>query len=128
MTLVYWSSNKETTKRFVEKLKVKSIRLPVSSSETLIVEEPFLLLTPSYGSGKVKGAVPNPVIKFLNNPLNRSFIKGVMTTGDRVYAQGYALAGKIIANKCNIPLLYSLELSGFPEDVIAVRSILTNYH
>ncbi len=67
--LVYFSSRSENTHRFVEKLGVAALRLPVDAAEEPPeVEEPFVLVSPTYGGGGEKGAVPKPVIRFLNKP------------------------------------------------------------
>lgn len=57
--LVYFSSTSENTRRFVEKLGYDAIRLPVDASAPVpLVSEPFVLVTPTYGGGTPKGAVP----------------------------------------------------------------------
>ena len=85
------------------------------------MEEPFVLVTPTYGGGTDKGAVPKPVIRFLNNAHNRRLIRGVIAAGNANFGTGYGLAGKIIAEKCAVPFLYRFELFGTVEDVDNVR-------
>ncbi len=76
--IVYFSSRSENTHRFVERLGMRSNRIPMDGSGGLQVREPFVLVTPTYGGGGSKGAVPKPVIRFLNDETNRSFIRGVI--------------------------------------------------
>ncbi|MBA4204801.1 class Ib ribonucleoside-diphosphate reductase assembly flavoprotein NrdI [Pannonibacter sp. Q-1] len=116
--LVYFSSTSENTRRFVEKLGTDAIRLPVDASAPVpLVSEPFVLVTPTYGGGTAKGAVPKPVIRFLNEEQNRKLIRGVIAAGNTNFGEGYAIAGNIISAKCNVPFLYRFELLGTAEDV-----------
>ena len=116
--LVYFSSTSENTRRFVEKLGMDAIRLPVDASTPVpLVSEPFVLVTPTYGGGTPKGAVPKPVIRFLNEEQNRTLLRGVIAAGNTNFGEGYAIAGNIISAKCNVPFLYRFELLGTAEDV-----------
>ncbi|WP_313292129.1 class Ib ribonucleoside-diphosphate reductase assembly flavoprotein NrdI [Rhizobium rhizoryzae] len=126
--LVYFSSTSENTRRFVEKLGRDALRLPIGATdETPRVSAPFVLVTPTYGGGGDKGAVPKPVIRFLNDPDNRSLIRGVIAAGNTNFGEAYGRAGKIIADKCGVPLLYRFELLGTQEDVTAVRQGLERF-
>lgn len=126
--LVYFSSRSENTHRFVEKLGIEAVRLPVDVTEDQPeVEGPFVLVTPTYGGGGEKGAVPKPVIRFLNHPRNRSLIRGVIAAGNTNFGTGYAVAGNIIAAKCAVPFLYRFELLGTGEDVDNVRQGLERF-
>lgn len=126
--LVYFSSRSENTHRFVEKLGLEALRLPVeATAEPPEVNEPFVLVLPTYGGGGEKGAVPKPVIRFLNNPRNRSLIRGVIAAGNTNFGTGYAIAGNIISAKCAVPYLYRFELLGTAEDVDNVRQGLERF-
>ncbi|GAB3602459.1 class Ib ribonucleoside-diphosphate reductase assembly flavoprotein NrdI [Microbacterium aureliae] len=124
--LVYFSSVSGNTARFVEKLGVRAVRIPLLSTDPdLVVDEPYLLVTPTYGGGQgrgvEKGAVPKQVIRFLNDERNRSLIRGVISAGNTNFGEHFCLAGDIISRKCRVPHLYRLELFGTPEDVARVR-------
>ncbi|MBW8318100.1 MAG: class Ib ribonucleoside-diphosphate reductase assembly flavoprotein NrdI [Arenimonas sp.] len=126
--LVYFSSRSENTRRFVEKLGGYALRLPMDGSdEPPMVHEPFVLVTPTYGGGEDKGAVPKPVIRFLKNQHNRSLIRGVIAAGNTNFGEAYGRAGTIIADKCGVPLLYRFELLGTAEDVATVRQGLERF-
>lgn len=127
--LVYFSTKSENTHRFVQKLGVRALRLPLQASEAadMRLDEPYVLLTPTYGGGGVKGAVPRPVIEFLNQPGNRAGIRGVMASGNTNFGEAFCLAGKIVAQKCNVPYLYSFELLGTEDDVLKVRKGLAKF-
>ena len=126
--LVYFSSSSENTHRFVGKLGFPALRIPiVGQREKLVVEHPYILLVPSYGGGSAKGAVPLQVIRFLNNPHNRSLIRGVIAAGNTNFGEAYCIAGEIIAQKCQVPYLYRFELLGTPEDVVNVQKGVTEF-
>lgn len=130
--LVYFSSISGNTARFVEKLGMRAERIPLHSRETpLVVDEPFVLVTPTYGGGQgrgvEKGAVPKQVIRFLNDERNRRLIRGVISAGNTNFGEHFCLAGTIISRKCNVPHLYRLELFGTPEDVDRVSEGLEQW-
>lgn len=126
--IVYYSSSSGNTHRFVEQLNLEAVRLPVDENDaTPIIEQPFVLICPTYADGEGRGAVPKSVIKALNQLENRKNIKGVIASGNRNFGELFAQAGKIIANKCQIPVLYRFELSGTQHDVEAVRHGLKQF-
>jgi len=121
-SLVYFSSISENTHRFVQRLGIPAQRIPVRPTDApLEVDEPYVLIVPTYGGGNEGGAVPRQVVKFLNNVTNRSLIRGVIAAGNTNFGTAYCLAGPIIAAKCAVPYLYGFEILGTPEDVIRVR-------
>lgn len=126
--LVYFSSRSGNTHRFVEKLGLPALRLPLEADAPVPhVDEPYVLVTPTYGGGEAKGAVPKPVIRFLNDEGNRSFIRGVIAAGNTNFGTAYALAGDIIAAKCNVPFLFRFELLGTAEDIDNVSQGLERF-
>ncbi|WP_249975475.1 class Ib ribonucleoside-diphosphate reductase assembly flavoprotein NrdI [Vreelandella olivaria] len=121
-TLVYFSTKSGNTHRFVEKLGVSAQRLPIHREEPIPrVKQPYILMTPTYGGGEIKGAVPGQVIRFLNDEHNRHLLRGVIAAGNTNFGDAYGLAGRIIAQKCQVPLLYRFELLGTEDDVARVR-------
>ncbi|WP_458042258.1 class Ib ribonucleoside-diphosphate reductase assembly flavoprotein NrdI [Microbacterium sp. HM-570] len=129
--LVYFSSVSGNTARFIEKLGMPAVRIPLQGEESPVVDEPFVLVTPTYGGGKgrgeEKGAVPKQVIRFLNEERNRQFIRGVISAGNTNFGESFGLAGDIISRKCNVPHLYRLELFGTPEDIDRVSDGLERW-
>lgn len=126
-TLVYFSSSSENTQRFIERLGLPALRIPLNERERIQVDAPYILLTPSYGGGGTAGAVPRQVIRFLNDPHNRALIRGVIASGNRNFGEAYARAGDVIAQKCNVPYLYRFELMGTPRDIDNVRKGVSEF-
>lgn len=126
--LMYFSSVSGNTHRFVEKLGADAVRLPLTAKdEPVSATEPYVLVLPTYGGGTPSGAVPKQVIKFLNDKHNRSLIRGVISAGNTNFGEAYGLAGRIVAQKCEVPLLYKFELFGTPRDVTAVEEGLEKF-
>jgi protein involved in ribonucleotide reduction len=130
--LVYFSSVSGNTARFIEKLGARAVRIPLHTSDpALVVDEPYVLVTPTYGGGQgrgvEKGAVPKQVIRFLNDERNRRLIRGVISAGNANFGEHFCLAGDIISRKCHVPHLYRLEVFGTPEDVERVNAGLERW-
>lgn len=126
-SLVYFSSSSESTHRFVNKLNLPALRIPLDTTQQLKVEQPYILIVPSYGGGSSRGAVPRQVIRFLNEESNRSRLRSIIGAGNRNFGAAFCLAGEIIANKCQVPMLYRFELLGTPEDVAQVQKGVTQF-
>ena len=121
--VIYFSSVSENTKRFVQKLQETSPdltarRLPLRrTAPDVRAERPFVLVLPTYGGGAGESAVPKQVIRFLNDPHNRSLIRGVVSTGNTNFGAAFCIAGDIVSRKCSVPHLARVELFGTSEDV-----------
>lgn len=122
-TVVYYSSETENTKNFVERLGIQAVRLP-KKGEMPRMDKPYVLIMPTYADGEGRGTLPKAAIRFLNMPENRSLLRGVVASGNRNFGIYYACAGDVIAYKCRVPCLYRYELRGMPQDVENVRRIL----
>lgn len=118
--LVYYSSATGNTHYFVSRLEQPSVRL-INKAPIPQIREPFVLVVPTYAGANGEGAVPKTAIKFLNEDENRQWLKGVIAGGNRNFGWAYALAGKVISEKCHVPWLYSFELRGTVEDVRLVK-------
>ena len=126
--IVYFSSTSENTARFIEKLGMPSLRLPLMTKDAseVRVDQDYVLVVPTYGAGS-KGFVPKQVIAFLNQESNRSRCKGVIGSGNTNFFEDYTRAADIISAKLNVPVLYRFELAGTDEDVTNIRIGLNTF-
>jgi protein involved in ribonucleotide reduction len=130
--VVYFSSVSENTHRFVQKLGLPAVRIPLH--DRIEVDEPYVLILPTYGGGRANqrsarpaAYVPKQVIKFLNDDHNRFLIRGVIGAGNTNFGAEYCYAGEIVSRKCGVPYLYRFEMMGTAEDVEAVGAVLENF-
>ncbi|MDY3049430.1 MAG: class Ib ribonucleoside-diphosphate reductase assembly flavoprotein NrdI [Rothia sp. (in: high G+C Gram-positive bacteria)] len=126
--IIYFSSVSENTHKFVIKTGIKSIRLPLKTSEdSLEAPGPYVLCLPSYGRPGGAGSVPPQVVKFLNKPRNRQLLQGVIGSGNTNFGSLFCVAAEKVAAKCQVPLLYKFELMGTEEDVETVQQGLEEF-
>lgn len=126
--LVYFSSGTQNTHRFVMKTGLKSARIACSMKDALLqIRQPFVLVLPTFAGDDGRGAVPKPVIRFLNDSSNRSLIRGVIASGNRNFGATFGIAGDVISEKCQVPFLYRYELAGTEDDVINVQTGLQRF-
>lgn len=127
--LVYFSSVSENTRRFVDRLDRAAARIPLRPriEGGLRVSRPFVLVVPTYGGGARADAVPKQVIAFLNDPVNRGLLRGVITAGNTNFGEHFCLAGPVISGKCGVPELYRFELLGTAYDVARVTDGLAQF-
>ena len=130
--LACFSSAPGTTPSFSEKPCLPRRRIPLlRPEEPLVVAEPFVLVTPTYGGGQGRGeeksAVPKQVIRFLNDERNRRHIRGVISAGNTNFGAAFCLAGEIISRQCDVPHLYRFEVFGTQDDVDRVSDGLERW-
>ncbi|MEY8799555.1 class Ib ribonucleoside-diphosphate reductase assembly flavoprotein NrdI [Leisingera sp. XS_AS12] len=118
--IVYWSGKTGNTERFVSKIGLPSIRI-ANHGDPVRVEEPFVLITPTYADGLGRGAIPKPVDRFLNAPGNRRWLLGVIGGGNRNFGRMFAQGATAVSVNCGVPVLHRFELAGMPADVDRVR-------
>lgn len=114
--IVFFSSVSDNTRRFVEKLGVKTVAVALRGPQPEVVE-PYILITPTYGGGDL----PKQVERFLETGENSRYIVGVIGAGNTNFGEDYCKAGRVIADRYDVPLLYKFELTGTPEDVANVQ-------
>ena len=124
MQWVFYSSKTGNTQRLMERAGLDALRLPQAADAQLpCVEAPFVLVTPTFGDAQGKGAVPKPVIRFLNVASNRQWLRAVVACGDRNFGAQFASAGDVIARKCAVPLLLRIEGTGTQADWQRLQAI-----
>jgi len=126
--LLYFSSASGNTARFVARLGRQAGRIAISPKAALPdFPADYVLICPTFADGEGRGAVPKQVIRFLNDPARRAGLRGVIGSGNRNFGATYALAGRLIAKKCNVPLLYTFELAGTENDIARVNDGLDTF-
>ena len=127
--VVYFSSSTENTRRFVDKVGIPSVRLPVVRKDPPVKgDAPYVLIVPSYGGGRMEPnhAIPKQVMTFLKDPESRDNCIGVISSGNMNFGEAYLIAGKLLSEKLKIPFLYGFELLGTPTDVDRVHEGITS--
>lgn len=105
--LIVYDSFTGNVKRFVEKTKLPNVRI----TEDLLISEPFILITYTFGFGQA----PESTINFLQR--NHSQLKAVASSGNKNWGEFYGKAAEIIADKYKVPSLMKFELGGTDNDV-----------
>lgn len=122
--LVYFSSRSGNTARFVQALDLPALRI---GADMPAPDAPFVLICPTYADGQGCGAVPKPVIRFLNDPAHRALLRGVIGAGNRNFGATFAMAADVIARKCAVPVLYRFEMAGTATDMARIHAGLTRF-
>lgn len=125
LDIVYFSNYSGNTKRFIDKLEMDSIRIPISDdNDPIIVKSDYVLFVPTYGGGSEGHAIPRQVRAFLNEEANRKRLKGVVGLGNTNFGEHYCKAADLIAAKTGVPILGRVEIFGTDEDVINIKERL----
>ncbi|PAD91647.1 class Ib ribonucleoside-diphosphate reductase assembly flavoprotein NrdI [Shouchella clausii] len=114
MTLIAYYSKTGNTRRFVEKLEQPAVEI----TSGLTLAQPFVLVTPTYNFGQV----PLEVTEFLYR--NGDHLTAVIGAGNRVWGANYARAGRLVAEKYEVPLLGEIELAGTAQETENIRERL----
>jgi protein involved in ribonucleotide reduction len=125
--IVYFSNYSGNTKRFVEKLgEDAAIRIPVSRTDrSITVDQPYVLLVPTYGGGEGRAAIPRQVRLFLNIKENRKLLRGVIGFGNTNFGEHFCKAADLISAKTGVPVIARVEIFGTEDDVNKVKERLT---
>lgn len=118
-SVVYFSNYSNNTHRFIQKLDVPSLRIPIHGELGEYPTIPFVLFLPTYGNGRI----PPQVVKFLR-AVDQSLIKAVVGSGNTNFGETFCLAAHKVASKLGVPLLHLFELMGNEEDVEIVKTKL----
>lgn len=128
LDIVYFSNYSGNTKRFVEKITDNARRIPIDytadTSDTIVIDNPFILFVPTYGGGSDKSAIPRQVRAFLNVPENRSLLRGVVGLGNTNFGEHFCKAADMISSKTGVPILGRVEILGTQDDVDKIKERL----
>lgn len=109
MLIVYASSMVGNTRSFAEKLDMGAVDI----DGIIEVTEPYILITSTVGQGEV----PNKVKEFLKNESNKNYLRGVASSGNRVFQSNYGKSADIISQSFEVPIVLKFELKGAKGDI-----------
>jgi protein involved in ribonucleotide reduction len=126
LDIIYFSKYSGNTKRFVEKLDVNAIRIPIDwdIDNPIIADRGYVLFVPTYGGGHERASIPRQVRYFLNIPENRELLKGIVGFGNTNFGEHYCKAAEMISGKTGVPIIARVEIFGTSEDVQRVQERL----
>ena len=124
--IVYFSNYSGNTKKFVERLgENEAIRIPIDwRSGSVTVDQPYVLLVPTYGGGEGRAAIPRQVRSFLNIRENRALLRGVVGFGNTNFGEHFCKAADLISAKTGVPVIARVEIFGTEDDVKTVKERL----
>lgn len=140
--VAYFSSVSANTAKFVAKLAETDAavvsRIPYQPHEPIpTMDQPYVLIFPTYGMTKTCGRIPPQVHAFLAEASNRENLAGVVGCGNTNFGADYAIAADLVVAKVGaqqdrtIPILARVELMGTATDVATVSASLpqaVNYY
>jgi protein involved in ribonucleotide reduction len=104
---IVYDSKTGNVKRFVNKLEHQCVQL----DDSLVLDEPYVLITYTTGFGQV----PTKVSHFLER--NHTHLRGVAASGNKNWGQSYGKSADVISDLYNVPVLCKFEMSGTQSDI-----------
>jgi len=121
--LVFYSSQTGNTEALVAKTGLPASRIPMSPKDSpLLVDQPFVLVVPTYAASDGRGAITRQVLSFLEDGDHENLLRGVIGGGNTNFGETYCLAARKIAEKYRVPVLYRFELRGTLTDAQRIRT------
>ncbi|MCY7500205.1 class Ib ribonucleoside-diphosphate reductase assembly flavoprotein NrdI [Bacillus pumilus] len=109
--LITYDSLTGNVQRFVEKITNNKYFDVKKITEDTMITEPFIHITYTIGFGEV----PKLTQEFIHN--NKELLRGISSSGNRIWGNNFGLAADKIANQYNVPILLKFELSGTDSDL-----------
>lgn len=109
--LVVYISLTGNTRRFVEKLDMKSLELN-HTDPFVEVNEDYVVILPTYSD-----TVTEIMSNFIDYKDNRKYLKGIVGGGEKNFGRYYIFSAKDLAKIHNAPLIFDFEKSGNDTDV-----------
>src|SRR5699024_12490256 len=99
--------------RFYKKFKRLSKCFEIDASNpSFEVSDPFVLITTTYDK-----QITEPINDFLEYQNNSHYLKGIVGTGNRNFAELFIFTAKNLSYEYHVPLIYAFEFNGTPTDV-----------
>ncbi|MFF2453215.1 class Ib ribonucleoside-diphosphate reductase assembly flavoprotein NrdI [Isoptericola sp. NPDC058082] len=123
---VYFASSASgMVRQFCERLGRPAHDLGDRAVRRAVPDGPWVLVTPSYKTGNPDNdTLPEPVRRFLRDPVTRRRLVGVMGSGNRNFGPHYQAAARQVARASGRPVLLEFELQGTRWDVEQAREVL----
>lgn len=122
ISIVYFTKTRQT-EAFVNKFKDLISNSIIKIEDGLVMDNPYILLTSTYGFGNV----PEEVEEFLKLEKNKQQLIAVMSSGNKNWgSERFANSGNIISKQFDVDLIGKYELAGTQKDVEKLVSYIEN--
>lgn len=120
MKLVFFSLTGQT-RRFIKKLDLSTPAHEIDPNNPFHeLNEPYILIVPTYDAEVTE--VVNDFIEYKSNQDNLLAVAG---GGNRNFADLFIFTAKDIAKDYDVPLVFSFEFNGTPEDVENFKKVVS---
>ncbi|AVM24225.1 class Ib ribonucleoside-diphosphate reductase assembly flavoprotein NrdI [Bacillus pumilus] len=109
--LITYESLTGNVQRFVHKITNNKYYIVKKITEDMLITEPFIHITYTIGFGEV----PKLTQIFIHN--NKEMLRGICSSGNKIWGNNFGLAADKIAKQYNVPILLKFELAGTDSDV-----------
>lgn len=109
--LITYNTLTGNVQRFIDKIINNKHLIVKKITEATMITEPFIHITYTIGFGEV----PKLTQEFIHN--NKELLRGISSSGNRIWGNNFGLAADKIANQYNVPILLKFELAGTDSDV-----------
>ncbi|MEH6872663.1 class Ib ribonucleoside-diphosphate reductase assembly flavoprotein NrdI [Bacillus safensis] len=111
--LITYDSMTGNVQRFINKITNYNYLNVKKITEDTMITEPFIHITYTIGFGEV----PKLTQVFIHN--NKELLRGISSSGNKIWGNNFGLAADKIASQYNVPILLKFELAGTDSDVAA---------
>ncbi|NOL36756.1 MULTISPECIES: class Ib ribonucleoside-diphosphate reductase assembly flavoprotein NrdI [Bacillus] len=111
--LITYDTLTGNVQRFIDKITNNNYSNVEKITEDTMITEPFIHITYTIGFGEV----PKLTQVFIHN--NKELLRGISSSGNKIWGNNFGLAADKIASQYNVPILLKFELAGTDSDVAA---------
>lgn len=98
------------------------------TAEQYVPPSDYILVTGTYADAKGAGAFHPVITTLLKDRVAVSRLRGVAASGNAVFGSKFGLAGQIISDALDVPLIHRFELKGLAKDTEIVKSFIRRYN
>ena len=109
--LVAYISLTGNTRRFVEKLDMKSLEINQMQPE-VEVNEDYVFILPTYSD-----TLTDIAEQFITYKNNKKYLKGIIGGGEKNFGTKCVFSAKDLSKRLNVPIIFDFEKSGNNVDV-----------